>query len=105
MPSLALTSAGTIGDYTDCINEFIFTADSSEALFVQGNTCYFGMPANTGGSISLTGTSWTIYIKPSKSGKVITLGCLSLSKASTCLKPSSNVHLNIIIFSKLNCAI
>jgi hypothetical protein len=69
MPILALASAGTIGNYTTCISEFIFTADSSEALFVQGNTCYFGMPANTGGSISLTGTSWTVYIKTSKSDK------------------------------------
>jgi hypothetical protein len=70
MPVYAYASGGTVATYEDCVSQFFFSAEAAKALFIQDNSCYFGMPTNTAGSIALTGTSWTVYIKQSGSSNV-----------------------------------
>ena len=65
-PSWAWTSTGSIGSIDDCCQEFYMICQTTHLVFADSsnNKCYFGTASSTnGGSISLTGATWTVYIK------------------------------------------
>ena len=59
---LSITNAGTI---EECCGEFYLSCQSNQLVYVDStaNHCHFGMASTTSGNISLSGTTWTVYIK------------------------------------------
>ena len=63
-----LDSSGT-ASLDACVREFHLNLFGYLALFVDDtNKCWFGNPSTSTGAVSLTGSSWTVYIKEGKLG-------------------------------------
>ena len=58
-------SSGTVATIEDCCGEFYMSCQFNHLVFVDSNNneCHFGMATTTNGSITPSGTSWTVYIK------------------------------------------
>ena len=59
------SSSASVGTIEDCCGEFYMSCQSNHLVFVDSaaNECHFGMATTTSGNISLTGTTWTVYMK------------------------------------------
>ncbi len=60
-----MTAPSAVSTAEDCANQFLFDAIKAEMVVAEGNNCHFGTAATSTGSLSLSGSSWDIYVKQS----------------------------------------